>query len=215
VSFILDALKKSERERQRAAVPGISDLPVVVHESGTSAWTIAIIAALSIGIAALSWVWLRAPIPQTPTVAETPALPIAAEPAPAAARVASPPATSSPAATRSLASEASRGVTPSAQVPGAAQASQLAVTAPNRVSGGTVTEAPMSILDARAAGMSVPQLALELLVYSDDPGQRFVYVNGVKYVEGETLSEGPRVVEITTEGPILNYAGRDYLLPQN
>ena len=33
MSFILDALRKSESERQQSAVPGISDVPAVVHST--------------------------------------------------------------------------------------------------------------------------------------------------------------------------------------
>ena len=73
----------------------------------------------------------------------------------------------------------------------------------------------MSILEARAAGIAVPELALELLVFSTNPSQRFVYINSTKYVEGESLNEGPRVIEITPEGVILNYRGTDLLLPQD
>lgn len=78
-----------------------------------------------------------------------------------------------------------------------------------------MTEAPMSILEARAAGMSVPELKLELLVSSDDPRQRFVYINAAKYVEGDTLAEGPRIVEISAEGAMLTFNGQTFLLPQN
>ena len=65
----------------------------------------------------------------------------------------------------------------------------------------------MSILEARAAGMSVPELALELLVFSEDPRQRFVYINSAKYVEGDTLADGPRLTEIVTDGAVLTFNG--------
>ncbi len=77
-----------------------------------------------------------------------------------------------------------------------------------------ITPAPMSILEARAAGLSVPELSLELLVYSPEPAQRFVFINGSKYVEGETLADGPRLIEVSTEGAILSYSGQNFLLPQ-
>jgi len=73
----------------------------------------------------------------------------------------------------------------------------------------------MSIIAARAAGMSVPELTLELLVYSEEPRQRFVYINAEKYIEGDTLSEGPRLIEIAADGAVLMYNGQTFLLPQN
>lgn len=77
-----------------------------------------------------------------------------------------------------------------------------------------ITPSPMSILQARASGLAVPELRLELLVYSPEPAQRFVFINARKYVEGETLAEGPRLIEISPEGAILSYTGQNFLLPQ-
>lgn len=223
MSFILDALKKSERERQRTAVPGISDLPVVVQSSRTSPWATVAIGLLLVGAAGFAWVWWQTPAPTSLTTSAPPG-PIEA---PAAAvdtagPVSRPPplaSAESPTTTRSLASEATRatpaGLAPPARAStpdtGSAQRPSVAVAQ----SFGTVTEAPMSILAARAAGMSVPELTLELLVSSDDPRQRFVYINSVKYVEGDTLAEGPRIVEISAEGAILTFNGQTFLLPQN
>ncbi len=45
-------------------------------------------------------------------------------------------------------------------------------------------------------------------------GERFVFVNMRKYLEGETLKEGPSVERITAEGVILNQRGLRFLLPR-
>jgi general secretion pathway protein B len=71
----------------------------------------------------------------------------------------------------------------------------------------------MSIIEARATGLAVPELTLELHVYSPEPARRFAFINSRKYVEGETLQDGPRVEEITSEGAILSFAGQNFLLP--
>ena len=55
MSFILDALKKSERERQRNANPDIYELKVAVPGARFPAWTI--ILALLLGINVLVGVW--------------------------------------------------------------------------------------------------------------------------------------------------------------
>jgi general secretion pathway protein B len=216
MSFILDALKKSERERQRTAVPGISDLPVVVESRQSLPWAGVTIAAMLVGAGAFAWVWWQSPA--TPPAAP-PAAAVAND-APAAARpepVAAPPrAAATPPATRSLSGEATRVAATQRTAPAAAEASPPATTSPASTRPrGTVTDAPMSILEARASGMSVPELSLELLVFSDDPRQRFVYINARKYVEGDTLAAGPRLVEISTEGALLTFNGRTFLLPQN
>jgi general secretion pathway protein B len=223
MSFILDALKKSERERQRTAVPGISDLPVVVQSSRASPWTTVSIVVALLAAAGFAWVWWQSPAPSPlttdarPAPAGTPSATIDA--AERRARLAPVATAALPTGTRSLASEATRGaparVAPptGTSIPQAGVADTPSVTATR--ARGTVTEAPMSIIEARAAGMSVPELTLELLVSSDDPRQRFVYINAAKYVEGDTLAEGPRIVEISAEGARLTFNGQTFLLPQN
>jgi general secretion pathway protein B len=60
----------------------------------------------------------------------------------------------------------------------------------------------------------VPPLHLELHAYSERPAERFVFINGRKYVEGETLAEGPRLVAIQRTGVVLSQQGRRFLLTQ-
>lgn len=64
--------------------------------------------------------------------------------------------------------------------------------------------------DYRAA---FPALRVDVHVYDADPARRWAMINGKKAVEDSTLAEGPRVVEITAEGLILDYRGRSTLLP--
>ena len=209
MSFILDALKKSERERQRTAVPGISDLPVLAPSRRSFPWAGIAVAVLLAGAGAFAWVWWQSPArsPAATTAATAP--PVVASPEP----VAAPP----PRATRSLSGEATRVAATQRAASATGETSPVApaTTLASTRSRGTVTDAPMSILEARASGMSVPELTLELLVFSDDPRQRFVYINAAKYVEGDTLAAGPRLVEISTEGAVLTFNGRTFLLPQN
>ncbi|MGH8222428.1 MAG: general secretion pathway protein GspB, partial [Woeseiaceae bacterium] len=69
--------------------------------------------------------------------------------------------------------------------------------------------------DLRAAGMlSLPDLHLDIHVYSATPAERFVFVNMNKYRENATLAEGPLLREITPDGVILDYRGTTFLLPR-
>ena len=52
MSFILDALRKSERERQQQATPGIGDAGYRPPKKTTSGWLIAVIAILVVNILA-------------------------------------------------------------------------------------------------------------------------------------------------------------------
>ena len=59
---------------------------------------------------------------------------------------------------------------------------------------------------------SAPKLRLEVLLYSDAPAERMVFINGRKYREGDTI-EGNTVVEtIVRDGAVLSYQGQRYLL---
>jgi general secretion pathway protein B len=60
----------------------------------------------------------------------------------------------------------------------------------------------------------LPQLNLELHVYSAEPAQRFVIINGQRLHEGAQLKEGLTVEQIVQEGAILNHQGTRFLLPR-
>ena len=61
-------------------------------------------------------------------------------------------------------------------------------------------------------GGDVPELRLDLHVYADSPPERYALVNMHKVREGEALPEGPRVVEITRDGVVLEWQGREFML---
>ena len=58
-----------------------------------------------------------------------------------------------------------------------------------------------------------PQITIQVHVFEQIPAQRFVIVNGRRYREGETLAEGPALVEIVREGLVLDYRGERLLYP--
>ena len=62
--------------------------------------------------------------------------------------------------------------------------------------------------------MQLPDMHLDIHVYSGQPNDRFVFVNMTKYKEGATLTEGPRITEITPDGVVLDYFGTRFLLPR-
>ena len=62
--------------------------------------------------------------------------------------------------------------------------------------------------------LQLPDLHLDIHVYSNIPEDRFVFVNMSKYKERGTLDEGPVVREITPDGVILEYLGTGFLLPR-
>jgi general secretion pathway protein B len=69
-------------------------------------------------------------------------------------------------------------------------------------------------MDLAASGTSLPELHLDIHVYSAKPAERFVFVNMRKYTEGQALKEGPTLERITSDGAILNQHGLRFLLPR-
>ena len=50
MSFILDALRKSEHERQRGAVPGISHVPLAAPRREVPRWAFGVIGMLAVAV---------------------------------------------------------------------------------------------------------------------------------------------------------------------
>ncbi|MDO9453786.1 MAG: general secretion pathway protein GspB [Stagnimonas sp.] len=57
-----------------------------------------------------------------------------------------------------------------------------------------------------------PKLVVDVHVYDENPLRRFVLVNGKKYRETDTLMEGPRVLEITPVGVVVEQRGSKVLV---
>ena len=71
-----------------------------------------------------------------------------------------------------------------------------------------------SIAMLAAEGVAVPPLHLELHAFSAEAKDRFVFINGRKYKEGDRLTEGPMLVAIEPTGAVLTHAGRRFILVQ-
>jgi general secretion pathway protein B len=64
VSFILDALRKSEHERQRQTGPGLAEVPVAPTKPKTNVWAMAAVALLIVNLLAVGVYLLRRAQPQ-------------------------------------------------------------------------------------------------------------------------------------------------------
>src|SRR5580698_4065376 len=101
MSFILDALKKSESDRQRQTGPALYEVRVAPPRAGLPLWAVAIAALLAVNLGIVLWMLLRSNARETAAVQTTPpaAAAVAPTPAPAAVVTAPPVATSAPAPT--------------------------------------------------------------------------------------------------------------------
>lgn len=195
MSFILDALRKSENERQQSEVPSISDVPAVVHNTRLPAWAVASIAALSAAILLLGWTWWH-----STDVGEVAVANIGSSGLRPDTQAVSRPATSGD--VRNLAWEPVAASRPAAASP----VTRPATATPTMIFG------PPTMMELIVAGTILPELALELHVYSSIASERFVRINSASYREGEALAEGPRVLSITADGVILDYRDQSFLL---
>jgi general secretion pathway protein B len=253
MSFILDALKKSENERQRQIGPSLADLPVSKRSSDKPWWAVIVAALLVVNLGVLLIVLTRTDAKPAPQAAPATAAPAAQQ----QQRVMIPPPVAPPPGSNahSLADEAAIGgesgvvdplvnanpnlaaaaavpegppmvrpiqppnVTPTAVAPAVAPPSAASATAsPNWMSRATAAPSASEVLptsmELAAAGTSVPDMRLDIHVYSANPAERFVFVNMKKYTEGQTLAEGPTVERITPEGVIVNQRGLRYVVPR-
>jgi general secretion pathway protein B len=216
VSFILDALRKSEHERQRSALPGLSQVPQATPAAHLPRWALVVIGALAVAVLALgaAW-WQSARVPVETGSASTPTLQRGVELPPA------------PAPTAAPAAPPSRPPPVTATRPGAATLSppnQTALAAaatpsPEAAEPSTAAPADTSLLPSAAMlaaqGVALPPLRLELHAFSDQPRDRFVFINGRKYVEGERLIEGPQLVSVEPRGAVLSLGGQRFrLMPE-
>lgn len=222
MSFILDALRKSETERQRQAGTGLVDAGHRPPAKRRSPWLPLLVVVLVANLVLVAWLWWREPAAPATVATASPA-PVAAVPTASA---------TPPAAGRSLAeiagAEDAPGdyadvadlpaiepapVTETLEPPAAAAA---AGEAPAAAATGTVRDDLPTAAQLVATGaLAGPVLHLDLHVFSDDPAQRFVFINMRKYTEGMQLPEGSRLEEITRDGAIFSHDGQRFLLPRD
>jgi general secretion pathway protein B len=202
MSFILDALKKSEAERQRQNAPEFSTVPDASARKSPYKWILVVALLLGINIVALMGVLYMANRGGDPAVNP--------EPLTAGNNDQSTSSFSDMVAEakrtepeRSAASASDSSVTGN----GAAATTQPAVSAVNQ------SYESFNVLRAKGL-LDLPDLHLDIHVYSGDSADRFVFINMTKYRENGKLSEGPVVKQITPDGVVLDYQGTDFLLPR-
>ncbi|MGY6630630.1 MAG: general secretion pathway protein GspB [Wenzhouxiangella sp.] len=59
---------------------------------------------------------------------------------------------------------------------------------------------------------NLPAMTLNIHVFSPEPDRRFVLVNGQRYVPGDLVADGVRLVDIRREGAILDFREHRFLL---
>jgi general secretion pathway protein B len=228
MSFILDALRKSEHQRQRQVGPGLAIVPESPTRPAPAIWVLVLGGLLFLNILVLGALLLTddrsEQVAAAPPVADAGASPGSASkerrrdeiPPPAVA----PPGTTRgevrPLTTEVAAPVAAPVATPE---PAPAPAAQPAAPAP-----AALAPAQLATADARLPRFSdlvirgelnVPHMHLDIHVYSANTAERFVFINMRRYNEGEATQEGPRVERIVSDGVVMDHQGQRFFLSRD
>jgi len=195
MSYILDALRKADAERERGAVPGLHTQPVPAASAADmsrrgvapAVWVIG--GALLLGAGVIAWTFTGTHATR-PIDAAAPG-PVA-EPAPAPASL--PPVALAPAP----ASVLSMAPKP-APIEPVALAAAKASDADARLY--AVNELPDTIRH------SLPNLAVGGSIYSDTPASRFLIINGRIFHEGDKIANDLSLEQIKLKAAVLRFKG--------
>ncbi|MCG2585652.1 general secretion pathway protein GspB [Massilia sp. TS11] len=197
MSYILDALKKAQAERELGHTPGLHSAPAAVVPAAaagarTRLWLALGGAAVLIAGAAW-WLWRPAAAPAAPALAGAPAPStaptLAAQPAPL------------PAAP----------VAPVASIPVARAAQPVAPPAVARAADDESLPLLRQLPDA--VQRTVPTVSFGGYIYSPDPAERLLLIDKTLRHEGEEVAPGLVLEKLLPKAAIMNYRGTRYRAP--
>lgn len=195
MSYILDALKKSEAERSRGVVPTLLAPQQTPLRKSVIGWLIAgalLINAIVLG----AWFYrlsAKAPSPPPSASVSTLQTPAPSQPAPPPAATALVPAP--------------------AQITERVEAAPLRPALPSDAEASSNVErpdvvSPISTSKPVTTDVVPPRYQFSTHVYASDPSMRAVTLNGKRYAEGDMIDPGVRIKEITDTGVILDIDGQ-------
>lgn len=238
MSYILDALKKADSERERGAVPGIHaqqvpHMAVAARPAGNLKLVLwLIVGLLTVILGALAW--------RMSTTAQTPSVQVATAPLPLPLPLPVRPAESvAPAPAEPVVTPSRPEPLPKAEpVPGPKEKPALPVTGAKGTTAGTgmpkaetkpAAKAAASKAGASAAETSstetkiyamadlpddiqrdLPKLTISGGTYSSNPAQRLLIVNNQVFLEGSQPASGVMVEQIRQNAAVLSFRGYRY-----
>ncbi len=189
MSLILEALKKAERQHKLGEVPSLGAQPSDPPPPGMRGmgWLLLVLfACLMLGLGLyLGGFRLAPPAEQGPIVSTPPATP--------------PPVISEP--------------TPQPLAP--APLAEVVPEAPIENIPPPAPPKPARPLSEMPSGFvaNLPSLNIDIHSYDKQPSKRYVLINMERYHEGDYLAEGPQLIEILTDGVVLEHLGERFILP--
>lgn len=199
MSYILEALKKAQAERQLGAAPTLHAVPVGAAPAAAVRkrrlpWLV--IGGVALALAGAIAVWrmqTRAPKPAAVVVVATPPAPVVAAPPP---MVVVPPSAPKPPPVVKAAEPAAPKPAPVAKT-----------AAPVEEKLPSLRELPEAIRG------SIPQVAFGGYMYSANPSDRLLLVDKALRHEGEEVAPGLVLEKLQPKAAVMNYKGYRYLVP--
>lgn len=188
MSYILEALKKSERERAlgRASAEGAgASAPAARRHS-----TLRLVVPAALVSAALAGLWVLGRGPDSPALQTTTARPATVREARTPAADPSPP--SAPAAPFAM--------------PAAPSAGGPVIVDPALV--------PFLRQLSEEYQRALPEMTINIHVYVPDESSRLLFINNRQVHKGEQVANGVRLEEIVPDGAVLSYYGQRFKLPR-
>ena len=230
MSYILDALRKSETERQQGRVPDLGQQVQLIHRPKKTRMSPAVWVALALilnaGVLAFLF-WPGTPLPlgsadQTEAPLDQDMVKNAQEPVPVTPHAESDPISESPVAETGAVpeSDVADSTPPSiaTETPEPERRERATVIVPSSA----ISETRVPVVEQRQADRvphlvelplsfqkSVPDLTFNSHIYSSSPASRRVMINNTYVRVGDTF-EGLRVDDITEEGVVLSRDGRRF-----
>ena len=224
MSYILDALRRAEaeRERERGAVPGVHTQPAVAPDTAEQArprqpawWGLAAGGLLGGAVVAALWWVGRERVPATvPPPAPAALAPVPAAPAAPAAPVALAAAVAPSPTPLAVVSAPVAVASPAPPLAASASASSSAATPPVAKAAAPVAAKaqPWGALSAEQR-REWPALAVGGSIDSDNASSRFVMINGQVVREGEAAAPGVTVERIGPKSAVLRFKDQRVELP--
>jgi general secretion pathway protein B len=216
MSYILDALRKSDQMRQRGATPTLASVPLPVPAASRSRrLRNGVVAAALIG-AGVVLGWLQPWVSRPP--ADSSAAGVVRD-AGDASRVAVVPMEVSPArpddALDAGLEPAVEPSSPAPETPTAADGNAVAPVVASGLPAPTARREEIPTLSELPASMrgEIPAISIAFHAYSTSPAERRVMINGAMAGEGDTLAGGLVLESITRDGVVLAYRGSRFRHP--
>lgn len=207
MSYILDALKKSDQERSRERGPTLASVHGNWRPPQRRGWHMAVGLTVCLVLAAAGWGGLRWWWSEDPSHGGT--LPAALSPV-------------GPETDDSAIGTTGADLAPAAGIavaPTDADPADIALDSGPAATAGSVErqrlQPPLQELwelpdPVRA---QLPALTFSFHVYADDPPRRTIIINGRRHSEGDEMPGGLRLEEITRDGVIMQFRDRRIMIP--